>query len=78
MPSQSTWPRTGLSGGGSSGKSDEIQFARSFWGANAHGSVGAKRERGCRESGKQKRKCVDESREGERCFIDRDGRGDGW
>jgi hypothetical protein len=29
--------------------------------------------RGRREGGKQKRKCVDEPREGERCFIDEEG-----
>ncbi|KAJ5248114.1 hypothetical protein N7524_012074 [Penicillium chrysogenum] len=56
--------------------SDEVRCARSFRGArqgrasaSAHRSVGAKGKRG-RESGKQKRKCVNESREGERCFID--------
>lgn len=39
--------------------------------------MGAKRDRGYRENWKQKRKCVDESREGEQCFIDGDGRGPG-
>jgi hypothetical protein len=38
---------------------------------------GGEKRKGCRESWKQKRKCVGESREGEQCFIDRDGRGPG-
>ncbi|EER39168.1 predicted protein [Histoplasma capsulatum var. duboisii H88] len=43
--------------------------------ANAHALVGARTKTGCRESWKQKRKCVDGSRVGEQRFIDVDGRG---